>query len=1096
MKTLASHAHPFGRLNQVIQKTPVAIAATLLTSAALAQVADHTTSADVLEASSAFETGGQPSIGPRPFTSFLQRLASPVDAIEVKVAGDNLPADGVGGTDVVVTLKGSNGQPVSGDVDVTVEVDGGARILLPGRKTPESGADRGDIDRIAPGVQALSSNGVLRFKLIAPYQPEAVKLRVSVKGVSEAVTVRYLPELREMIAVGVIEGRLRSDRFNPSQIVPVREDDSFETELKGFEKEFNGGKGHAGARAALYLKGKIKGDYLLTLAYDSDKDTDRQLFEEVDPNAFYPVYGDASIRGADAQSTSKLYVRLDRQRSFLLYGDYTTRDDNPARALGQYNRSLTGGQARYEEGRVVANAFVAEDTLRQVIDEFPARGVSGPYSVSNPNGVTGSEKVEILVRDRNQPTVVLKSTLLARNGDYEFEPFSGQILFRAPVPSFDDQLNPVTIRITYEVDQGGEEFLVYGGDLKLALTDKLSLGVSVAKDENPQAPYTVAGANLHLKLSDQTELIAEIAGSRSVVNDASGFNANTSTAFAGKSGELSGGAARLELRHSDEKLRGRVYVAKADEDFNNPAAGITGGRTELGVSGAYKVSPRLSVNGEYLQSQDQIDPTATTAGIDNDSKALSLGADFQVNDKLTLGGGVRTVKENAASLLALSGSSCSNSATNTSTGYNSGFGISQVGNQTIDPVTGQPVLCSGANLPSTDTAPEDLDRTSVFGRAAYKMTDSLTLSGELQRELGDDGTNLYRLGADWAVAEKTRLYGRYERAREFGGAFGLGVGDAATAFVLGVDTQYMQDGSVYSEYRLRDTASGEDVQAALGLRNGWMLKPGLRLVTNVERLNATSGDAKAVGVGLEYTASELWKGSGRVEWRQDANNTNHLITLGLARKLDRDWTLLARDYFNQVKPRTASGSDTRQNRFQVGFAYRPVDNNRFDALGTLELRNEETAGTDPIDRDVRIASLRANYHPSRPWWVSGRFAHKRVNELLLGTVRDNYSATLLGTRVTYDITNRWTVGGLLSVLKGSGGSRQYAYGVEVGYVLMDNLWATLGYNWRGFSDQDISNEYTNRGWVLGLRYKFDEDLFRGKDAGVNKTLAPGAQTPP
>lgn len=1091
MKTFALQ---HGRLNQVIQKTPVAIAATLLTTAALAQVADHTTSADAPEASSAFDTSGQAGIGTRPFTSFLQRLASTVESIEVKVAGDNLPADGVGGTDVLVTLKDKNGRAVTGEVDVTVEVGGGARILLPGRRTSESAADKGDIDRIAPGIQSIVANGVLKFKLIAPYKPEAVKLRVSVKGVSEAVTVRYVPELREMIAVGVIEGRLRSDRFDPSAIVPVREDDAFETELKGFEKEFNGGKTRAGARAALYLKGKVKGEYLLTLAYDSDKDTDRQLFEEVDPNAFYPVYGDASVRGADAQSTSKLYVRVDRNRSFLLYGDYTTKDDNIARSLGQYNRSLNGLQGRYEEGRITGNAFMAQDTLRQVIDEFPARGVSGPYSVSNPNGVTGSEKVQIVVRDRNQPTVILKSTLLARTSDYEFEPFSGQIVFRAPVPSFDDQLNPVTIRVTYEVDQGGDDFLVYGGDLKLALSDRLSLGVSVAKDENPQAPYTVAGANLHLKLSPQTELIAEIAGTRSVVNDASGFNTNTSTAFEGKSGELSGGAVRLELRHSDEKLRGRGYVAKASEDFNNTAAGITGGRTELGLSGAYKASPRLSVNGEYLQTQDDIEEATTE--VHNESKAFSLGADYQISERLTVGGGVRVVKENAASLVRSTTSSCSNSTTATTTGYNTGFGISQVGNQTIDPVTGLPVVCSGSNLTTIETATEDLDRTSVFGRAAYKMTDSLTLNGELQREIGDDGTNLYRIGADWAVADKTRLYGRYERSREFGGAYGLGVGEAATAFVFGIDTQYMQDGSVYSEYRVRDSGSGEDIQAALGLRNGWMLKPGLRLVTNVERLTSTAGNAKAAGVGLEYTGSDLWKGSGRVEWRQDQDNTNHLVTLGLARKLDRDWTLLARDYFNQVQPRTAAGSDTRQNRFQVGFAYRPVDNNRFDALGTLELRNEYSAGTEAIDRDVRIASLRANYHPSRPWWVSGRVAHKRVNELLLGTVRDNYSATLLGSRVTYDITNRWTVGGLFSVLQGTGGSRQYAYGLEVGYVVMDNLWATLGYNWRGFSDKDISNEYTNQGWVLGLRYKFDEDLFRGKDAGVNKTLSSGSSAQP
>ena len=55
-----------------------------------------------------------------------------------------------------------------------------ARILLPGRATAETGADRGDIDRIQPGVQYTIKDGVLQFKLIAPYKPESVNLKVSV----------------------------------------------------------------------------------------------------------------------------------------------------------------------------------------------------------------------------------------------------------------------------------------------------------------------------------------------------------------------------------------------------------------------------------------------------------------------------------------------------------------------------------------------------------------------------------------------------------------------------------------------------------------------------------------------------------------------------------------------------------------------------------------------------------------------------------------------------------------------------------------------------------------------------------------------------
>ena len=80
------------RLNQVINKTPVALAAALLASAAFSQPADNTTSADVADTTGLFATGGQATIGPRPFTSFLQRLDSPVETIQVQAAADNLPA--------------------------------------------------------------------------------------------------------------------------------------------------------------------------------------------------------------------------------------------------------------------------------------------------------------------------------------------------------------------------------------------------------------------------------------------------------------------------------------------------------------------------------------------------------------------------------------------------------------------------------------------------------------------------------------------------------------------------------------------------------------------------------------------------------------------------------------------------------------------------------------------------------------------------------------------------------------------------------------------------------------------------------------------
>ena len=1062
-------------------------------------------------------------------------MSSPVSKIELKVDGENLPADGVSATEVQLRLFDKDGLRINSDVEVTIEVDGGARVLIPGRLTSASGVVQGDIDRITPGVQQIVENGALQFKLIAPFKPDSVTLKVSVRGVAEKVVVRYAPDLREFIAVGLLEGRLRSDKFDPSQITPVRENDGFDNELKGFTKEFSGGKTKFGVRAAVYLKGKVKGSYLLTLAYDSDKDVSKKLFQDIDPNAFYPVYGDSSIRGVDAQSSGKLYVRIDNKLNYFLLGDYTTADDNPSRKLSQYSRSLSGIRARYEEGVVTANSFVSQQTFRQVTDEFPARGVSGPYSVSNANGVTGSEKIEILTRDRFRPVNIIKITPVARGLDYEFEPFTGQILFRAPVPSFDDQLNPISIRVVYEIEQGGQKFLSYGADVRLKLTEGLTLGVAIAKDTNPEAPYQVTGANLSLKLSKNTELIAEVARTSSVVNTpASGFNNNVSSNFNGKTGELQGNAARLEIRHADEELRLKAYGVRSSADFNNPSSGVTGGKTELGASGAYKATPNITVTGEMLKSKDAI------SGSVNDQGSLSL--DLKVTERLIVGAGVRKVTQNAISLTQTTASNCASLAGTTTVagaiaGYNTGYGISQTGNQSIDPATGIPIICNTAiNLamptPSTaPTTPTDLDRQSIFLRAGYKVSDGLTIDGELQnvrgtdptnlyrigarwaatdrlnlsaemqREFGGSGSGLYRFGADWRVADKTRLYSRLERTTQYSGAYGLGVGPITSAFTVGVDTQYMQDGSLYSEYRLRDSEAGKELQRAIGLRNGWLLAEGLRMNTNLERLVSTSGSSSAAAVGLEYTANPLWKASGRVEWREDANNTNWLVTLGAARKLDSDWTLIAREYASVVRPKTALGVDKFQSRLQLGFAYRPVDNNQFDALGLYERKdNRDSTPAAQIDSKTDIISLRANYHPSRAWWLSGRYAYKNVNELLLGTINDSYRAQLLGGRVTYDVTNRWSLGGIFSILQGSGGDRQYAYGLEVGYIVMDNLYATLGYNWRGFASSGTAagltgNDYTNRGWVLGLRYKFDEDLFNTNKPTVNKTIDPNVVKP-
>ena len=85
----------------------------------------------------------------------------------------------------------------------------------------------------------------------------------------------------------------------------VGRDDSFD---QGFYQD---------GRLAYYLKGKVKGKFLVTSRYDTD-DPRRELFTNLDPDAYYPVYGDQSQINWDAtDSQERFYILLESRSPFL-----------------------------------------------------------------------------------------------------------------------------------------------------------------------------------------------------------------------------------------------------------------------------------------------------------------------------------------------------------------------------------------------------------------------------------------------------------------------------------------------------------------------------------------------------------------------------------------------------------------------------------------------------------------------------------------------------------------------------------------------------------------------------------------------------------
>ncbi len=927
-------------------------------------------------------------------------------------------ADGKTAVPVAVALADANGIPVTSRLPVTLEAS-------VGRWQVE------DADATRPGVQVFVEGGRGEFLLFPPGEPGESALVATSGTLRAQARLDFLPELRSMVASGVLEGIVNMRNVNAGALTPARESDGFERELTHLSRDWNAGRTEAGVRAAFYLKGKIKGEYLLTAAYDSEKDTRERLFRDIQPDEFYPVYGDAGVRGYDAQSTSRLYVRVDRNRSFLLWGDFNTNAVSEVRKLGNYSRSLTGVKEHYENSRVSANAFASRDSTRQVIEELRANGTSGPFQLDTQGALVNSEKVEIVTRDRNQPAMILATVPQARFVDYEIEPLTGRILFKAPVASVDRDLNPVFIRVTYEVDQGGEQFWVVGVDGQVKVTDRVEVGGVYVRDQNPLAPFTLGGADLAIKLGEGTYVISEVAHTE-----------------AGVDGH-SGNAARIEVKHESERLKADAFFARTDRDFDNPGAYLTQGRSESGGRLDYRLSKATTVKAEALRSED------VRTGSVRDGVAVAV--QHQLRESLTLEVGIRHAAEKGAA-------------------------------SPVPALEGQP---------APGAMPDDVTTVRARVTGAVPHVEGATVYGEAEMDVKDARRKVIAAGGEYALGARSRVYARHEFISSITGPYGLNQNERQNTSAVGIDTEYMRDGRLFSEYRIRDAMSGGDAEAALGLRNLWSLTPGLRLGTTFEKVHALSGTGQsentALALALEYVASPVWKGSTRLEMRRGATQESLLFTVGLAAKMGRDWTALARNAYNVTRNRQDAGEHVIE-RLQAGLAWRDNDTNRWNLLARVENRIEEDT-TQPavqLRTSTQLLSLHADWQLSRPFLVSGRYAAKWASDKSNG-LSTRYRAQAVGARATWQFAPRWDVGLVSSMLMGGdASSRQYAVGIELGYLLTTNLWVSAGYNVSGYRDADLAGaDYTAKGPFVRVRYKFDEDALAAVGVGGTKA-APAA----
>jgi hypothetical protein len=166
---------------------------------------------------------------------------------------------------------------------------------------------------------------------------------VPVDSNNNFVIQRIFPPGNHAIDVSVLKDGLGLEF---TRDIEVPENEWFYVALADFTlgHNFGGIVEHTGAdefdgtwtkgRLAFYLKGKIKGQYILTAAADTgenglanmfkglDGKSPQEVLRHIDPNTYYPVYGDDSSAVDDAPTRGKFYLRLERGPSSIMWGNF------------------------------------------------------------------------------------------------------------------------------------------------------------------------------------------------------------------------------------------------------------------------------------------------------------------------------------------------------------------------------------------------------------------------------------------------------------------------------------------------------------------------------------------------------------------------------------------------------------------------------------------------------------------------------------------------------------------------------------------------------------------------------------------------------
>jgi hypothetical protein len=837
-------------------------------------------------------------------------------------------------------------------------------------------------------------------------------------------------------------------------------------------------------RLAFYGKAKLKGKYLITAQadtqdrpledlFDGFTQADPQdIFRRLDPDLYYPTYGDDSTTYRDVDTMGRFYLRADWDKNEALWGNFHT--GITGTEYGQYSRSLYGAALNWRsrmanpwgDPGTELRVFASEAQTAPGHSEFIGTGGS-LYYLRHTDVLPGSDHVVLEVRDRSTGRVEQRIELL-RGADYEIDELQGRILLtralsqvtRQNIPTItrDTPLDGFEQRLIVDYEWVPSDFdadeIAAGVRGKHWFGDHVGVGLTYVDENRAGEDYTLMAADLTLQAGKGTYLKLE--HSRTEATSAPVFfsdNGGLSFTRLNPGGPREGDASAVEARANFRELGWTEQDWSAGAWWRQVDAGYSISRFDTGQEieehGAEllgQFTPNLGMYARYSQAERG----------DEALTQMQLNGEWRIGEDGALTAELRRTEEERSSGDDVAGTLGALRYTHRFGTALDLFGTAQF---TLDDDSGQY---------------EDNDAYSLGAR--YNFANLSNIGAEVTTgDRGDAATvnGEYRLTSQHSFyggytysTDSTQYHSLFNPSRQNGWTFGQRW-RLSNQVNLFNESQYIK---TRSESGLAHTY-GMDFYPAVGWNLGFTLSDG-------ELTHSTGGqvDRQAVSLSGGRTSPDTdWQ--SKLEWRRDSGverRTQWVSTNRLSHKLNESWRIAARfnyaDTDDEIDP--TAGAKFIEGNF--GFAYRPWNNTRWGLFGRYtylyDLATLGQAGGAQYDQKSQVLAFEGVYRIDHHWEVAAKLA-RREGEVRFGRGTGAWfdsATTFAAGQLRYELRQKWHALAEYRWLDVKDGGTRQGWLVGVDRDLNRNFRIGAGYNFTDFSDDLTDFDFDHRGWFVNF----------------------------